>query len=65
MEPEFIIYRWSGPRDEQDDPVAGDAYLPGVPTRDLTTVDLAALPAHVRDDIAASPLYGLVDAEET
>jgi hypothetical protein len=35
-------------------------YLPGVPLRDLTAADLAALPAWLRPSVAAQPFYEAV-----
>lgn len=36
--------------------------IPGVPLRDLTAADLAALPAHLQASVAACPFYTPVDA---
>lgn len=34
-----------------------NAFLPGVPLRDLTDADLADLPKHLRAGVAACPFY--------
>lgn len=54
MEPE-IVYRFVGD---------GARLIYGVPARDLTRADLDALPAHLRDAVAASDLYEAVAEED-
>lgn len=41
---------------------AARSYLPGVPLRDLTADEVAAMPAHIQAAIATSPIYAATDA---
>lgn len=48
MEPEIVVYYFTGD---------GTAILPGVPARNLTADDVAALPAWLQEALETSPLY--------
>lgn len=42
----------------------GEAHLPGVPLRDLTEADIAAMPAWLRAWVAACPFYRATTREK-